>query len=267
MSKFGKLSRALGLLLKKPYLLNKILEDKDENKELVQSKYNLPLGLPEVDIRTFVKENETEINPFCFLEGGSLPTDLLLLKSLASSKEGSSYFEIGTWRGESVANVASVAKECYTLNLSDEELRELGLNEKYISLQKHLSRDLKNVNHIAANSMQYDFKALNKKFDLIFIDGDHRYQAVKTDSQNCFSYLRHDKSVIVWHDYKYAPDEVRWEVLLGILDGVPKEFHKHLYGVSNTLCAIYYPFPLEAKTVSYPLKPDKQFSLKIKIES
>jgi predicted O-methyltransferase YrrM len=265
MSKFGKLSRALGLLIKNPYLLNKILEDKDENKSLVHSKYKLPLGLPEADLRSFVKQAETEINPFCFMEGGSLPTDLLLLKSLAASKENATYFEIGTWRGESVANVAAVAKECYTLNLSDEDLRKLGLNEKYIGLQKHLSKNLPNVNHIAANSQTYDYKSLNKKFDVIFIDGDHRYEAVKKDSENCFLHLRHDQTVIVWHDYKYAPDEVRWEVLLGILDGIPKGFHKHLYGVSNTLCAIYYPFPLEAKSVEYPVKPDKNFSLKISI--
>lgn len=266
MSKLSKLARALGLLVRKPYLLNKILEDKDENKALALEKYKLPYGLPEVNLKDLVKQNEIEVNPFCFLDGGSLPTDLLLLKSLASSQVDCNYFEIGTWLGESVANVASVAKECYTLNLSNEELRNIGVHEEAIKLQRYLSKDLKNVNHISANSLTYDFNSLNKKFDLIFIDGDHRYETVKSDTRNCFAHLRHEKTIIVWHDYKTAPDTTRWEVMLGILDGIPKEFHKHLYGVSNTLSAVYYPFPIASRTVEFITKPDKIFSLKIRMQ-
>jgi predicted O-methyltransferase YrrM len=262
MGKLSKLIRAIGLITRKPYLLNKVLEDKEANKDLVLSRYNLPLGLNEIAFKDLVK-HEVTIDPFCFLEGGSLPTDLALLKALASVKNNCSYFEIGTWRGESVANVAAVAKECFTLNLSNEELKQLGLDSKYIGLQRSLSSNLPNVKHISANSLEFDYKGLNKKFDLIFIDGDHRYEAVRSDGENCFRELRHDQTIIVWHDYKYAPDEIRWEVLLGILDAIPKEHHKHLYAVSNTLCAIYYPFPIEAKPVEYPVKPEKNFRVTI----
>jgi predicted O-methyltransferase YrrM len=266
MSKLSKLARALGLLVRKPYLLNKILEDENENKSLVIQKYELPHGLPEINLKDLVKQNEVEVSPFCFLDGGSLPTDLLLLKALASSQADCNYFEIGTWLGESVANVATVAKECYTLNLSNEELRRIGVQEEAIKLQRYLSKDLKNVTHISANSLTYDFTSLNKKFDLVFIDGDHRYDAVKSDTRNCFTHLRHDKTIFVWHDYKTAPNAPRWEVMLGIMDAIPKEFHKHLYGVSNTLSAIYYPFPINSGFIEFISKPDKIFSLKIRIK-
>ena len=265
MSKFKKLIQGLSLLIKQPFLINKILEDEEVNKSLVLKTYNLPTGLREIDFGSLCSDNNLDVEPFCFLDGGSLPTDLALLKQLALKFKPCSYFEIGTWRGESVSNVASVAAECYTLNLSEHEMRELKLDENYIKLHSHYSKTLPNVKQLYGNSTHFNFRELNKKFDLIFIDGDHHYQTVKSDSENCFKLLKNNQSIIVWHDYKNTPENVRWEVLRGILDGIPAEHQQHLYSISNSLCAIYYPYPVDSKTAKYPQTPEKHFKITLKI--
>jgi len=66
----------------------------------------------------------------------------------------------------------------------------------------------------------------NDTFDVLFIDGDHRYDYVKNDTAKVFRHLVHNKSIVLWHDYAYSPGQVRYEVLAGILDGVPETYRQ-----------------------------------------
>jgi hypothetical protein len=105
---------------------------------------------------------------------------------------------------------------------------------------------------------------LDKKFDLIFVDGDHSYQGVLNDTKKVFSLLKDENSVIVWHDYGYNPEKPRHSVLLAILEGIPSQEHQHLYHVSNTMCAIYSKRNLKAENLIFPMKPDKIFDINLK---
>lgn len=263
MNKLSKLLRAFSLILKQPSLLNKVLDDSDVNKTAVIEKYGLVNGLPVIDITTLLPDFNETIDPFCYLDGGSTPIDIALLKGLAKKNHQCDYFEIGTWRGESAANVASVAKHCTTLNLSDIEMKEMRLDKKYIDLHRFFSKDLKNVTHLQGNSMTFDYKSLEQKFDLIFIDGDHHYEAVMNDTKNAFQLLKNERSVIVWHDYGNNPNDIRWDVLRGILDGTPNDKKKKLYRVSNTLCAIYTDENLPSYLQQRFETPDKSFVMTI----
>ncbi len=204
-----------------------------------------------------------ELNLFTFLDGGSLPTDILLLKKLAGKFEKCSYFEIGTWRGESVANVAAAAAECFTLNLSAEELRSMHVDEKYIALQGFFSKSLKNVVHLEGNSRTFDFGSLQRRFDVIFIDGDHHYDMVKHDTQQVFRHLVHPASVVVWHDYGNTPENVRFEVLAGILDGTPGELHRYLYHVGGTKSAVMIREEIPSAVLSEPVRPTFHYQVKL----
>ncbi len=261
MNKFNKLVKAFSMLLVKPYLLNNVINDTSRWRKHVEKNYGKGSGLPMVDIISLLGSINEQISPFSFLDGGSMPTDLALLRGLARMQEDCSYFEIGTWRGESVANVASIAKECYTLNLSNIEIREQGYPESYVRQYGLLSRKFDNIIHLRGNSTSFDFAGLNKKFDLIFIDGDHHYEMVKNDSHKVFTFLAHEDSVVVWHDYARNPETVRFEVLAGILDGTPKKYHDGLYFISNTLCAIYTRRKLDSTPFQPPLTPGKIFRL------
>lgn len=266
MSKIKKLIKALSLIIKQPSLLNKIIDDSEVNKQEVIEKYKLPQGLKTVDIQDLVPELNQVVSPYCSVDGGSTPLDLALLKGLAQGIAHCNYFEIGTWMGESVANVASVAKQCTTLNLPDEELLNMGEDKNYVSLHRFFSKDLKNVTHLQANSQTFDFTSFHQQFDLIFVDGDHHYESVKNDTANVFKLLKDENSIIVWHDYGNNPSNVRWDVLKGILDGTPESKRKNLYRVSNTLCAIYTTKNLLSE---YPIPyatPEKYFSFTVKKE-
>ncbi len=216
-----------------------------------------------IQMNQIFNEEIYDVGPITFLDGGSLPTDLALLRGLAGFFKDCSYFEIGTWRGESVANMARVAKECYTLNLSADEMRRMGVRSKYMYLLGYFSRALDNVVHLSGNSLDFDFAALKKKFDIIFIDGDHHYEHVRNDTEKTFKDLAHEDSVIVWHDYAYHPEEVRFEVLAGILDGTDPALHEDLYHVSQTKCAILLKKDLKGKFLDPPEEPEEYFEVKM----
>jgi predicted O-methyltransferase YrrM len=221
-------------------------------------------GLPLVPLAHFLTPADNTVRPFAFREGGSLPTDLLLLRALARRVAGSRYFEIGTWRGESAANVAAVAAEVFTLNLSANELRTLGLSERYIELHGFFSRPLPNVKHLHGNSATFDFAVLPKPFDVIFIDGDHRYEAVRTDTRRVFEHLAGPETVVVWHDASRQPGEPRWEVLAGVLDGLPASATGQLVQVENTLCALYSPTPLPTQVPDQLADPTTWFEVTVR---
>ncbi|MBE0637631.1 MAG: class I SAM-dependent methyltransferase [Bacteroidales bacterium] len=263
MGKISKLTKALGLIARKPYLLNLVLNNDEVWKTYVMQHYGIGNGLPVVDLDVMFPGFSATVPVFAFLDGGSLPTDIALLIKLAEGFTDCSYFEIGTWRGESVVNVAGVAKDCFTLNLMDEEMRRIGQSEDYIGLTGFFSKGKKNIAHLKGNSKNYDFAGLNRKFDLIFIDGDHHYESVKNDTEKVFTHLIHKNSVVVWHDYARNPETVRHEVLAGILDGMPKEFHENLLHAANTLSAVYTNNKYPSHPLKNPTKPKYYFSINI----
>ena len=195
--------------------------------------------------------------------GGSLPTDIALLMGLSKRFEKCKYFEIGTWRGESVYNVAEYAEECHTLNLSKEQILALGLPSAYADLHGFFSKENPNIKHHHGDSRHFDYGGLNKKFDLIFIDGDHTFDFVKNDTEKIFQHLVHEKTIVVWHDYAYHPEKPRPEVFAGILAGLPKHLHGNLYHVANTMCALYSPQKLLTQKLVTPVKPTHVFQVKI----
>jgi predicted O-methyltransferase YrrM len=261
MSKISKTINAFRLIIRNPWLLNKVLNEDENWRAKVDKNYGLESGLPVLHPNELFGDFTETIDPFAFLDGGSLPTDLALLKKLARSIPHCKYFEIGTWRGESVANVATVAETCYTLNLSANEMKAMGLNRRYIDLHGHFSEGISNIHHIYGNTRSFDFQSLNRKFDLIFIDGDHHFEMVKNDTEKVFKHLVHENSVVVWHDYARNPETVRYEVLAGLLHGSPKSIHKYIFHIANTLCAVYLPGKTGGEHLDTPVQPKGSFRI------
>ncbi len=239
MAKIKKLFKAFAEIIKEPALLNKIIDDNGVWKNRVEAEFGLKNGFPVLSLDELFTDFKVSLNSFSFTGGGSLPTDIALLKKLCESKNDCTYFEIGTWRGESVRNVSEVSKECFTLNLSNQEMIEIFGSEEYASAHFFFSKGIENVTQLYGDSKKFDFAALNKKFDVVFIDGNHHHDYIKSDTQNVFQFLTDDNTIVVWHDYAYNPESLRYETMHAILEAVPEELHKHLYFVANTMCAIF----------------------------
>ena len=109
-----------------------------------------------------------------------------------------------------------------------------------------------------------DWSVLTPGFDLVFVDGDHSSGGVRSDTRNVFGRLRDERSVIVWHDYcLHTPGKINWPVLAGIMDGCPADLRKHLYHVSNTLCAVFIRQHLPTRPLDLAEYPNKVFSIRI----
>ena len=266
--KISRLLRGLWNLLRQPPLLNHVLNDNALWQRRVDSQHHLALGLPVIPIVDVIDLNEgIELRHTLFLGGASMVTDLALLQGLAASVPDCRYFEIGTWRGESCRNVAEVAAECHSLNLSRGELLEMGEPEAYFSQIGTLLQNTANITQWFGNSRTWDYTLPGKKFDLIFIDGDHHFDSVKSDTENCIRHLAHENTIIVWHDYGMGPEEVRFEILAGILDGIKPEMKKNLFHVSNTQCAVYHPKMSAGRSFLHaPVNVSLLFNTRIKLK-
>jgi len=262
----NKLARALKaflFLLRHPSSLIQVYGSDDSHRKEVVSKYKLGRGLPVADIVDLLGAVDETVSPYSFLEGTSSPLDLAFLKGLAKRISGGDYFEIGTWRGESVVNVASTGIHCTTFNLSEEQLLKRNVPENIINLQGFYSKTNPAIKQLYGDTRTFDFSILNKKFDLIFVDGDHHFETVKNDTVKMFGLLKNEHSIIVWHDYGNTPEDIRWEVLHGILEGTPEQFRNNLYRVSNTLCAIFTREKVNSYFSGFPETPRHQFKVSV----
>ncbi len=264
ITKFNKFFSFLRVIFKQPSLINLVLNNNIVNKEKFLQKYPNIISLPQIDLKDLQKNNSPDKVESFLLDGSSLVLDLQLLITLASRENIKNYIEIGTWRGESVHNVAKYVEDCSTINLSAKEITALGLSEKYAYQHGILSKKNPTIHHIEANTKTFKFESLQKRFDLIFIDGDHTYEMVLNDTKKVFENLVHKNSIVVWHDYAYSPQKLRYEVFMAILDGVGKENQAYLYHPKNTMCAIFTKEKLSSTVFDEMEFPKKIYEIDIK---
>jgi predicted O-methyltransferase YrrM len=267
MSKFKLICNAIEYFWKSPgsALIGARQEgEQGYAKRYIDKQYNMGNGFPDIDLLDLIPEFCETVDPYTYLSGGSLAIDCALLKGLARRYDKCSYLEIGVWRGESMAGVAEITDDCVSLSLSDDEIRKWTKNENYVAQNKFFLKNIHNITFVEENSLTYDFSKLGKKFDLIFVDADHSWSAVKSDTTNVFKLLKDENSIIVWHDYGHTPETVNWTTVAGILDGCPPEYKNHLYHVSNTKCAIFTREKLTSGYKQFPEIPNKVFEITIK---
>lgn len=266
MSKISKLFKGIFILIKQPSLINEIIDSSWNRKNEFLKKYHLKHGLNFVYLADLLNKKTAEVKNYSYQGGNSFPTDILLLQNLCEQKNNCNYFEIGTWRGESAIAVADNCEKCYSLNLSNEEMQSIGLETDYINQHELFSKNHPKITHLKGDSKKFDFSPYYGKMDVVFIDGNHHYDFVLSDTKEAYKLLKDESSVIVWHDYTKNGEDIRWEILKAILDGSSKENRMNIYQVKDSLCAIYTKQHIVSFPNSFWQAPKYLFDIQLNIK-
>lgn len=109
--------------------------------------------------------------------------------------------EIGTMVGKTAVNIAHNLPEdghVYTLDLPEQRCKhDLG---KYVRENEDVSHK---ITLLCGDSREFDFSPYYDDVDLMFIDGNHTYEYVLSDSENAVRCVR-SGGFIVWHDFDYT---------------------------------------------------------------
>lgn len=147
--------------------------------------------------------------------GSTSTIESIMLIKLLRIVDASYLFEFGTYKGlttrlllENLPDKNIEEHRIFTLDLPDIEginfqgtdvevaKEAINFQRKYLnSSKKHL------VNQILQDCLTLDEDKYLKKFQFIFIDGNHEVSYAKSDTEKSFRMLSEAPSCIAWHDY------------------------------------------------------------------
>jgi predicted O-methyltransferase YrrM len=122
-----------------------------------------------------------------------------VLCALIKGLKARNVFEIGTLEGETTVNMAYNLEELghvYTLDLPQ-------VNNSWFQVGFFIREkgDVSNkITQLFGDSKEFDFLPFHDQIDLMFIDGEHEYEGVLSDSENAVQCVR-SGGFIVWHDF------------------------------------------------------------------
>jgi len=145
------------------------------------------------------------------------PIESQVLAALVTHLKPKSIFELGTYKGFSTMHLAENAPAYAVIHTLD-----LPYDKSRVALHNDMNeahRDIKNINlneqryfhgkasagkinELSGDSLTFDFSPYYGKIDLIFIDANHSYAYVKSDTENAMKMLS-PNGVILWHDYDF----------------------------------------------------------------
>lgn len=207
------------------------------------------------------------INDITFLNGGSTIMDYFFLQAVAIRLKAKTFLEIGTWTGESIGSLAEIVEKCFSISLPDNDLGLINVFEDYCNKEnfsRYFSRKINNILHFEENSFEFDFSKIPEKIDLVFIDGDHSYQGISSDTKNVFNKCGYDESVIIWHDFKTSRNELIETTFEAVIENIPMEYRGNLYAVQGNLCGIYIPHKYK-HLFEFEERKQKLFSYEVNI--
>ncbi len=181
-------------------------------------------------------------------KGVGTPIDeLAYLAFITKTIQPRKVFEIGTFRGRTALNFAlNSPDDCkvYTLDLPAQEKvvpqegvyrTDTEIIQRAAPGEDFMGKDISHkIIQLFGNSLTFDFSPYYGEIDLVFVDGAHNYQAVKSDSENALKMVK-PNGLILWHDFANFGDYN--DVTLAIRDCVPLD---QVVEIANTQLALYH---------------------------
>ncbi len=189
----------------------------------------------------FLGDEPLTFRTLSFTWGGSGVLDYALLRQLAIKYKLKNYLEIGTYIGDSLKNLSDICQKCYSISVPEDHPAHMKYWCEKKGMQDYSGRliDENNMISIQCDSRLFNYRSIPDKIDLVFIDGDHSYEGVLSDTINIFDIVDLSDTFIVWHDCRKI-GELNMEVLTGIKDGM-NELFENFYVFDNNNCGIYIP--------------------------
>lgn len=178
----------------------------------------------------------------------------LIVCGIAAARQARRIFEFGTYFGRTSYHLARLLPdaEVFTLDLPAEAMPRPG---PYLGAAFLGAPEAARIRQIRIDSRNLDTTPYRARFDFIWIDGDHSYEVVKSDTEKAFELLA-PGGVIVWHDYApkkpglvtyveelTATRPLFWlesTSLLMHIDGIdPESFDAHALPLSKALISAY----------------------------
>jgi predicted O-methyltransferase YrrM len=173
--------------------------------------------------------------------------ELFTIAAITSRMKPELAVEIGTFDGRgTMAIAANTTGRIYTINLPPDfidlnpakaDVFDVQLSRKVVSGERLLAPEKNHVVQLFADSTKLDFEQF-RGAGLIFIDGGHTYEVVKSDTEKALQVIDRQSGMILWHDAdalgvgEYLPQvdypvyQIDGTVLAVLLfrDGRPVEF-------------------------------------------
>ncbi len=163
-------------------------------------------------IKKFSKVNLIEVIDKA---GGLTIQELVSILGICSIYPTGNFLEIGSFRGRTALNIIYnfPNMNIFTFDLPNSSEEEANLKYELIESDKtqafQKNKDELRINHnnyfqkitsLKGDSAKYDFTKYSNFFDIILIDGSHKYENVILDSENSIKMIK-NKGYIIWHDY------------------------------------------------------------------
>lgn len=189
----------------------------------------------------FLGYREIICKELTFMPGSSGILDYAFIKMLVEKYDCRNYLEIGTYIGESINILTDYCEKLYSITAEKESPYSMKFWCKEQDLPDYSQRLTYNdkIIQFFTDSKSFEFSLLKDEIDLYFIDGDHSYNGVYSDTKKIFK-IKKENAIVVWHDFRKAGFKYNEEVVKAVKDVLGDKF-KNVFVTNRNMCGVYLP--------------------------